>query len=263
MHDFFSSHDNQQPHRSVESIVAEGYSFNATRSIQHGFSRFGKEAGIYVAFTLVYIALILVANAIPFVGDIANLLVSAPLIAGFICYGLRQRKDEFREFSTFFGGFSKANWASLVSQGILVNLCMLLAVAVVVLPFFWDPVSIFFGAAEQLSSMSQERAGEYLISLFNPSIIQASGLSVIVVVLVTTLFSLAPFFIVYRGYNAMEAMRASYLVVKAKYLSFLGLNFLLWLLLITGFLMCCVGILIALPVYYLSFASVYEEITGD
>jgi uncharacterized membrane protein len=32
---------------------------------------------------------------------------------------------------------------------------------------------------------------------------------------------------------------------------------------IVGLMMCCVGLLAALPVYYLSLAVAYEEITGD
>jgi uncharacterized membrane protein len=40
-------------------------------------------------------------------------------------------------------------------------------------------------------------------------------------------------------------------------------NLLLWIRLIAGFMLCCVGLLAALPVYYLSMASAYEEITGD
>jgi hypothetical protein len=263
MQDFYNSHDNQQSHRSVESIISEGYTLNVTRNIQEGFSRFGKEAGIYVAFTLVYIALVLVANAIPFVGDVANTLVSSPLAAGFICYGLAQRKNEFREFSTFFGGFNKSSWLHLVLQGILVNLAMLLAVAIAVLPFFWNPLMEFITNADKISSLSQEQAGEYALTLFNPSIIQAAILSAIILVSVMTLFSLAPFFIVYRGYSAMEAVRASYRVVSKKYFAFIGLNFLLWLILSVGFLMCCVGILVALPVYFLSMAAAYEEVTGD
>jgi uncharacterized membrane protein len=80
---------------------------------------------------------------------------------------------------------------------------------------------------------------------------------------VMTLFSLAPLFIVYRGYSAFQAIAASWKLVSKKYFQFLLFNFLLWMLLLAGFMLCCVGLLAALPVYYLSMAVAYEEITGD
>jgi uncharacterized membrane protein len=140
---------------------------------------------------------------------------------------------------------------------------MALAVAVVVLPFFYEPIQVFVTELEKVQTMDQEKAGEFVLQLFNPQIGWAALLAAITAVAILTLFCLAPLFIVFRGYSAFQAIGASWKLVSKRYPAFLAFNILLWLMLIVGFLMCCVGLLVALPVYYLSLAAAYQEITGD
>jgi uncharacterized membrane protein len=137
------------------------------------------------------------------------------------------------------------------------------AAALLVLPFYFEPVQTFATEIQKIQTMDQEKAAEFVLQLFTPAIGQAAVLAALVALAVMTLFCLAPMFIVYRGYSAFQAIAASWKLVSKKYLSFLLFNLLLWILLIAGFLLCCVGLLAALPIYYLSMASAYEEITGD
>jgi uncharacterized membrane protein len=263
MEEHFSSDNQNREPRSIESIILSGFRVNSLAFISKGFRYFSDEFGIYVAFTLVYIALSMALSALPVVGDLSGMLVGPPLVAGFAFYVRLQSRNEYREFSHFFGGFRGSNWPSLVSQGISVTLTMALAVAAVVLPFFLEPIQVFLTEVEKIQTMDQQKAGEFVLGLFNPEIGWAALLAAITALAVLTLFCLAPLFIVYRGYSAFQAIGASWKLVSKKYPAFLLFNLLLWLMLIVGFLMCCIGLLAALPVYYLSLASAYEEITGD
>jgi uncharacterized membrane protein len=258
------THDNEHREpKSVDSIIASGYHVNGLVFLRKGMRYFSDEFGIYVAFTLVYIALSMALSALPVVGDVSGMLVGPPLVAGFAYYMRLQSRNEYREFSHFFGGFRGGQWPSLVSQGVSVTLSLALAVALVVLPFFLEPIQVFVTEFEKIQTMDQEKAAEFMVSLFTPQIGLAAFIAAVVALLVLTFFSLAPLFIVYRGYSAFQAIGASWKLVSKKYPSFFLFNLLLWIMLIAGFLMCCVGLLVALPVYYLSMASAYEEITGD
>jgi hypothetical protein len=263
MEDVFQQNSDSNSPRSVESILSEGYSVNGTNFIRTGAKRFGDEFGIYVAFTLVYIALSMAISALPVVGDVSGILVGPPLVAGFAFYMRLQSRNDYREFSSFFGGFKAPFWPSLVSQGISVTLAMAVVVAILVLPFYYEPIQAFVTAIQKIETMPQEEAGEYMLTLFTPAIIQVGLIAAVAALAVMTFFSLAPYFIVYRGYTAFQAIGASFRIVAKKYPSFFAFNLLLWIMLIVGFLLCCAGLLAALPIYYLSLASAYEEITGD
>ena len=263
MDDVFKSAPEHREPRSINAIIADGFQVDGPRFIRKGIGYFSNEFGIYVAFTLVYIALSMAASALPVVGDLSGMLLGPPLVAGFTCYMRLQSRNDYREFSNFFGGFRGGNWPSLVSQGISVTLSMGFAAALLVLPFYFEPVQTFATEIQKIQTMDQEKAAEFVLQLFTPAIGQAAVLAALVALAVMTLFCLAPMFIVYRGYSAFQAIAASWKLVSKKYLSFLLFNLLLWILLIAGFLLCCVGLLAALPIYYLSMASAYEEITGD
>ena len=263
MEEHFADQNQSQQPRSIESIIQSGFNVNGLAFLRKGMRYFSDEFGIYVAFTLVYIAISMAASALPLVGDLSGMLLGPPLVAGFACYVRLQSRNEFREFSHFFGGFRGGNWPSLVSQGISVTLSMALVVAVVVLPFFYEPIQAFVVEFEKIQSMDQEKAAEFVMGLFNPQIGLAALIAAIVALAVLTLFCLSPLFIIYRGYSAFQAIGASWKLVSKKYPSFLLFNLLLWLMLIAGLLLCCVGLLAALPIYYLSLAAAYEEITGD
>jgi hypothetical protein len=263
MEDFFKNQNPQDAPKSVDSIVAQGFSVQTGLYIQSGFKNFSSEGGIYVAFTLVYIAISMAASSLPVIGNLANTLVGVPLIVGFIYYGRLQRRNEFRDFSTFFFGFKNGQWPSFVMQGIMVNLCMIFLISAVILSLFWEPLQVFISQWEKIETMDQDKIGEFVVSIFTPAIIQTVGISAVIALVVATFFCLAPFFIVYRRYSAFEALGASWRIVKSKFPAFLLFNLVLWLMLTAGILLCCVGFLAALPVYYLALTSAYEDITGD
>lgn len=249
--------------RTIDEIISSGFEVNGFAFFRSGLRYFSDEFGIYVAFTLVYIALSMALSALPVVGDLSGMLVGPPLVAGFAYYFRLQSRNEYREFSNFFGGFRGGNWPSLVSVGISVTLAMVLAVAITVLPFFSDSIQVLVAELEKIQGMDQEKAAEFIIGLYNPDIGLAALVAALAALSVLNLFSMAPLFVVYRGYSAFQAIGASWKLVSKKYMAFLFFNILLWAVLISGLLMCCVGLLAALPIYYLSMAAAYEEITGD
>ena len=263
MEDHFADEIQSPQPRSIESIIESGFNVNGLASLRKGMHYFSDEVGIYVAFMLVYTAITMGAGFLPIVGDLSGMLLGPPLLAGFVCYVRLQSRNEFREFSHFFGGFRGGNWPSLVSQGISVQLSIALVVAILVFPFFYQTIQELVGEIVNVTSMGPKQAAEFLMRLYNPQIGLFILIAAIVALAVQTLFCLSPLFIVYRGYSAFQAIGASWKLVTKKFLAFLLFNLILWLILIAGFLMLYIGLLVALPIYYLSLAAAYEEITGD
>lgn len=263
MENFSNKEENGQSLQSVESILLHGFALRPTRYVQTGFMRFGAEFGIYVAYTIVYIALLMLASSLPFVGDISRILIGAPLAAGFLFYARLQQCNEFRDFSSFFLGFKNGHWPIFILQSIVVTLAIAVATALPTMLFYLETIEQFLVNFDKLATMDPEKVQAFLPEIFTPQVLQALFFIVVMALLASTFFCLAPCFIVYRRYSAAQAISASCRIVVKKYPQFLFFNALLWLVLVAGFMICCVGLLATLPVYYLALASAYEEITGD
>jgi uncharacterized membrane protein len=249
--------------KSVDEVLASGFVFRGSEYLQQGFRTYGNEFGIYTAFTLVYIAASLVLGSIPYVGSSIGLFVNPPLIAGIIFYGHLQRINEFRDFNSFFSGFKQPYWGALITQSIASTFLMAMAVAILVLPPYYDVIATFATEIQKLESIPQEEAGEFIIGLWNPDLGWAMLLAAVGALVVTTFLCMTPYFIVRRAMPFPEAIRASVRVVSKKFWSFAALVLVLWVVLIVGFMMCCVGFLAAFPVYYLTLLAAFEDIMGD
>jgi len=248
---------------SVDQVIASGFRFNWSDYLSQGFRTYGNEFGIYTAFTLVYVAASLVVGSIPYVGSTIGLFVNPPLIAGFIFYGRLQRINEYREFNSFFGGFKQPFWGALITQSIASTFLMVLAAAILVLPFFYDPIVVFVSELDKIETMPQEALGEFVIGLWNTQLTCAFAIGALAALVITTLICMAPYFIVRRSMPFAEAIRSSVRLVSKKFLPFAALIFTLWLILAVGIMMCCVGFLAAFPVYYLTLLAAFEDIMGD
>ena len=257
------SGNTQQGARSLAELTANGYSFRWTEYLSSGFRAFGNDFGIYLAFTLVYIAISMATGFIPYIGSTIGLLVNPVLIAGFIFYGRAQFVNDHRDFNTFFSGFRQPHWIPLVMQSLMVNFLLIAAVAASTMPFFYRAIVKFIEDAQRIETLPQEEVGEFIIGLWNSELLMASVIALIVVLMVSTLICLAPYFIVYRSHSFAEAIQSSFRVVKMRLPAFLGLMITLWLVLILGVLLCCVGFLAAFPIYHLTLLAAFRDIMGE
>jgi hypothetical protein len=249
--------------RSLLEITANGYSFRWTEYLSAGFRAFGSEFGIYVAFTLVYIAISMAGGLIPYVGNAIGLLVNPALVAGFIYYGRAQYVNDHRDFNTFFGGFRQPQWIALVLQNVLANLFMIAAVAAVVLPFFYSPIIRILEELQHIENLPQDEVAAVIMGLWSPELSLALIIGLMVAIIVSTFICLAPYFIIYRSLSFSEAMYSSLRVVKMRFFGFLGLIIILWLIMILGVMLCCVGFLAAFPVYHLTLLAAFRDIMGE
>jgi len=71
-----------------------------------------------------------------------------------------------------------------------------------------------------------------------------------------------PLFIIFRGMSFWEAMEASRKVVSKNYIQVLLFLIVLGILLVVGAMICLVGLLVAVPIYFLAVYSAFEDIMG-
>lgn len=82
-------------------LIQHGYQTDAGAYIRRGWEIFQQDMGMFIAYTVLTLAISLVAAFIPF----GPLLVSGPLTAGFYIVANKISKGETYGFGTFFKGF--------------------------------------------------------------------------------------------------------------------------------------------------------------
>jgi hypothetical protein len=82
-------------------LIQQGYQTDAGAYIRRGWEIFQQDMGMFIAYTVLTMAISLAAAFIPF----GPLLVSGPLTAGFYIVANKISKGETYEFGTFFKGF--------------------------------------------------------------------------------------------------------------------------------------------------------------
>jgi uncharacterized membrane protein len=117
---------------SVEALVQRGYTVKIGDYIQQGWELFKKNAGLYIAFTLIMVLINAVLawinrSASP-LGSVISMVIAGPLGAGWYIVAFKQIRNRLPEFGDFFKGFNNFLPFFLVSliSGILIGLGFLL-----------------------------------------------------------------------------------------------------------------------------------------
>ncbi len=248
--------------KSLESVLNDGYQFNLGKYVNEGFKLFGGDAGIYIAYTIVYFVISFVISMIPFIGWIGSLVIGPPLIVGWYLYARNQKKGFDKSFNNFFDGF-KIQWMQQVLQSLITGVFVALAVGVIVVPFFLSMILELLPHVKELQQMTDpDDIREIVFGILTGKVLLGIFLSLLIGAMVSALYILAPMFIVFRGMGFWEAMEASRKVVTKNYIQFLLFMIVLMVIGIVGFLMCCVGLLAAIPICYLALYAAFEDIIG-
>jgi uncharacterized membrane protein len=126
--------------KTVEEAVSDRYSLNISGLIGKGIDAFKENAGNYVLFTLIVIAINAALAMIPFLGSLASLVISPPLNAGYIFVAMKIHRGEEVTFNNFFDGF-KAPFGNLVLLGLVSGILTGIGFVFCILPGIWLAVS--------------------------------------------------------------------------------------------------------------------------
>lgn len=247
----------------IQELIDQGYNFDMGKYISEGIELVKKEIGLFVGYSLVAILIIGVAStasgflkflrpdsmALQFISQfttqIITQLVSPPLMAGFLIASHKLYNNEILDFGDFFKGFDY--YKELVLQGFIV-----LGISLVI----FSPLLLEFVILGGFDILGIDRLGAADFAIFG-----LTGLILFIVyvyVMVSYLFASA--FVVFGQMEAWPALEASRKIVAQNFFPVLGFTIVLGILGIAGYLLCCVGLLFALPVVQAAIYSAFKDI---
>jgi len=119
--------------KNPENVIRDGYNFRLETYVSQGIQLFKKDIGNFVLFTLVFTAISVVINLIPFLGTIGGLIVNPPLAAGYFLVADKIRRGESYTFNNFFDGF-KVHIGNLIVISLLTGVFTIIGTILCILP---------------------------------------------------------------------------------------------------------------------------------
>jgi hypothetical protein len=246
---------------SEETVLARGYRVEIGDCLSRAWNLFTQNAGIIIGASLL-VGLVmfgcamvshLISLFIPFSNMILNLIYPGPLLGGYFLFLLKLIRGQSGGVGDAFSGFGPRFSQLLLTyfvQELLKLLCMLPA-GVVLLGIF-----ISYGLhshGPRLPDFDAVNTG--LVVLLGA--LGLLGFAGWLLLSVNWTFSLL--LVADKGYRFWPAMGLSWRMVRARW----WMTFLFWVVVVVlylaGFLACCVGLLVAAPLYSLMRALLYED----
>lgn len=212
----------------------------------NGWSLFREATGLWIGIGVFMLVMNLIFNVIPFIGAVANALLSPVFTAGLMlgCQSL-ERGDGLR-FEHVFSGFQK-NFGQLVLAGLLIFVAIFVVVIVIIVAVLIGGFSVGF----------------------NPSSISGALLAVAVlagILLGIAIIPLAwivwftPALIVLNELTATEALKQAFRGIWRNILPILVFSLLGLLLAIVAMIPLGLGLLVLIPTMFCAAYSAYREI---
>jgi hypothetical protein len=227
-------------------------------AFSRGFDRFKENAGVMIAATVILFVItlgvqfamslvmgliqsaiqhIVVVLATQLVSYLVNTTVSVFLTLGMIRLSLNVLNQKPAEIGTLFGEGGK------LIQGVLAQILVTLITVVVALPGVIVGVGIAVGAKA-------------------PEIGMLAGMVILlpVVIWLTCTLFFVQWLIVDADLDAIAAIKAAFDLSKGQRLTIFVLTLATGLLMLGGVLALCVGLLVAMPVAYLTWAAAFQQV---
>lgn len=249
--------------KSVETVLSEGYSFDLGGYISEGFKLFGRDAGPYIGFFFLSMIITIVLSYIPFLGSLAGLFVNPALAAGWYIYVRNRELNVEPMFGNFFDGFKSPGWIQLVLANLITGIFAGLVAMVVLVPAVMIlGLDIFSDLMALQNTTDPEEMRDIMLAVFTGKLLLVILLAILAASLIWVLYILAPMFILFRGMGFWDAMESSRKIVSKNYIQFLLLLIVMGVLMFIGTMLCCLGLIVALPVFYLTMFAAFKNIMG-
>lgn len=130
----------------IETLIQQGYSLNIGQSFSRGWEIFQKNIGGFVLYTLVLVLISAALSAFPdrlkTIGSVISLVITAPLVAGFLIVAFKIIKQQATTFGDFFRGFDR--FLPLFLANIVVSIFVAIGLILLVLPGIYLAVAYAF-----------------------------------------------------------------------------------------------------------------------
>ena len=247
----------------AKELVVSGYEFNGSQYLSEGWKLGLSIAGWTLLYGLMYYIIQFISNFIPVIGPLGFSFVVGPgFSAGLILFVHKKYTTNESDFSTVFKGFKYVG--HLIIASLLTGLILLGVMIPLLLISF---LIIGLDGAEEIISLGQDFSEvTNPIEVFSlmgkvfSAFLPVFFISFIGIGCVSALFLFTNYFIVIGGCSAIEAMGASFKIVKKKFFPICGVLLLLGLTQIIGAIPFLLGLIITAPWAIATIYVIYNKI---
>ncbi len=238
---------NQQSTNRLEDALASGYSFQIGEYISKGFNIFGRNAGMFLGYILIYLFLTVCLGLIPILGQLVSVLISGALAAGVYIVADKTDRNEDVQFGNFFDGFQ--SWTPLFVSIVLQVVIFIAAI----IPFMF----YFFAKMDFVNLSSFEDRPDL-------SVLDGFVAFAFFATLMYLAFSFiyAPLFIVFDKMDAWESLQMSRKFVGKHLFAHVLFLFAWGIILIISALPIGLGLLVTIPAVSCSVYAAWADITN-
>jgi uncharacterized membrane protein len=239
----------------LEAISQNGYNFRLGDYISQGFSIFGKNAGLFIGYLIVYFMISIVLALIPLLGSIGSFLISGALVAGFFIVAEKTDKGDYVSFSNFFDGFK--DWANLfvviLLSGLFTVFALIPAFTYIIMAVGLENLASLITTPDIDNNPFSDLTAINILIFF---VLMFAGM------LVGILFIYAPMFVVLERMQIWESMVASAKIVSKNIFMHL-LFFIVWIFIfLISIIPLGLGLLATIPAFQCSLYAAWKQITG-
>ena len=241
---------------SREEILARDYRVDIGRSFDRAMKLNADNRGLLMGVMVIAYALLFAAQMIPFLGYLAPIFLSGPLIGGMYLVYLKRVRGQPAEAGGVFGGFGPRYWQLMLVHFIQQVLAMALVLPVVLV--FMIPVILAFtrnarGGATSLAMSTGMIASVVILVL----------IVVPVMLFITTSWVFSLPLVADKGLDFWPAMELSRKVVWKHWWRVFWFLIVATLFAMLGGLLCLVGILFTAPIAIAMICYLYTDLFGD
>lgn len=226
--------------------------------IGEGWTLFKAAPWMWIVALLILAGIQIVLGLIPFLGDIANMLIGPIFMVGLLNFAHGIAQGEEADIGKLFVGF-KEKLGTLIAVGALyiVMIVAVIAMGAIV------AVSLL-GGADLFNSASPEQAMQTLMEGMDVAGVLIAILAIFALTLpVAAAYWFAPGLVFYADMGAVAAMKQSFSACLRNWLPFLLYGILALLVVLLGGLALVIGLLVALPVLMASYYATFRDLFGQ
>lgn len=202
---------NLEQHPKLRETIDYGYEFNISQFFQQGLDLVKRNTGGFIAYTLVYFAIVIGVGIIPILGNIAGIIIGPPLAAGWFIVANKLHKNTTTEFGDFFKGFD------YLGQLILVYIISALIYLVVMTPAF---IAGFSMAFISLDGYNDSLPITFIVTML---------IVAVPVIYLAVSWRWAPMFVVFYNMGFWDAMETSRKIVTKRWFAHFALGLVIML----------------------------------
>lgn len=242
----------------LNEILRDGYSLNFGDSLGGGFRIFGKQAGLFIGFTVLMILGTFISVLIPFVNILVILglpiIVIPCLFMGYVILSNKiARNEQPQEFRDLFGGFK------YIGQMVLFALTFFVISIILSLPALYMMGYFDFLKMIEAARNQEQIDPRDMIEMMNKSILWIIINYLVSFALYTFAMFVAP--LINDGLSFGQALVTAVKITGKKFFLLYLIQVVSWLILAVGTMITCgLGLLVLLPVYFAINVSTYNNI---